>query len=298
MSLINSPFNTLWIDHPDAYSRLDEIEKVHGTEVAGNLRGFIDNGFMILKAAVPREDIQRYLAALDNQLKSRNDVKISLGVDIKTNSELDIGTPLTKILDTHATLGEAIPLFFCEKLTSYLSLIFNATPLAFQSLHFNVGSTQAIHQDTAYVVVNQPLNLAASWIALEDVSEGSGELMYIPGSHRFPDYIYGKYFRHWSPPRDGDAIHNHHLHWLKEYASENGFKIEKFLPNQGDILIWHADLAHGGAPITRPGTRRSLVTHYCSANCTPHYFQFLEVERQKKVKCRDGYISSFYYDLI
>lgn len=297
MSVKNSPFASLWIDRDDAPTRLEQIRSSHGDEVADNLAGFIENGFMILKNVVPKSAIQAYLKALQKQLATRTDVKISLGSEIKTNSELDIGTPLTKILDTHVTLKESLALFLNKELTKYLELIFGVPPLAFQSLYFNVGSTQAIHQDTAYVVVNQPLNLAASWIALEDVSEGAGELMYIPGSHRFPDYLYADHFRHWSHARDGDPIHDHHLHWLPTYAAEQGLEIQKFLPKQGDVLIWHADLAHGGAPITNSNTRKSLVTHYCASNCTPHYFQDLAPEKQKKVRREGGYVSSFYYDV-
>jgi phytanoyl-CoA hydroxylase len=41
------------------------------------------------------------------------------------------------------------------------------------TLHFEVGSTQAIHRDIAYVVVkDEPLKLVASWIALADVMPG------------------------------------------------------------------------------------------------------------------------------
>ena len=34
------------------------------------------------------------------------------------------------------------------------------------------------------------MELIASWIALEDVQPGSGELMYVPGSHRFEVFIF------------------------------------------------------------------------------------------------------------
>lgn len=297
MSVKGSPFASLWIDQEDPSVRLAEIRESHGEEVANKIEGFINNGFMILESIISNGEIKKYQAALHNLLANKSDVKISLGSEIKTNSELDIGTPLTKILDTHAILKESVPLFFNNELFKYLTLIFGSEPLAFQSLYFNVGSTQQIHQDTAYVVVDQPLNLAASWIALEDITEGSGELQYIPGSHRFPDYLYSEHFRHWSPERDGEAIHNHHLHWLREYAEENGHSVVKFRPKQGDVLIWHADLAHGGGEITNTSTRKSLVTHYCGSKCTPHYFQYLDVAQQNKIKCKEGYISSFYYNL-
>ena len=37
--------------------------------------------------------------------------------------------------------------------------------------------------------------------------------------------------------------------------------LAKFYP--GDVLVWHANLLHGGGPILREGaTRRSMVAHY------------------------------------
>jgi ectoine hydroxylase-related dioxygenase (phytanoyl-CoA dioxygenase family) len=47
---------------------------------------------------------------------------------------------------------------------------------------------------------------------------------------------------------------------------------KSFLGKAGDVLIWHADLAHGGAPIKNVGqTRHSLVTHFCPASDEPFY---------------------------
>ncbi len=44
------------------------------------------------------------------------------------------------------------------------------------------------------------------------------------------------------------------------------------LAQAGDVLVWHADLAYGGAEIENPGrTRRSLVTHDCPNIDEPFY---------------------------
>ena len=53
-----------------------------------------------------------------------------------------------------------------------------------------MGSEQGLHRDTAFVVVDPPMSLVAAWIALEDVAAGSGELTYVPGSHRLPEYLF------------------------------------------------------------------------------------------------------------
>ena len=35
------------------------------------------------------------------------------------------------------------------------------------------------------------------------------------------------------------------------------------------MLVWHADLVHGGNPVSRVTTRKSIVTHYCPKHLTP-----------------------------
>ena len=42
--------------------------------------------------------------------------------------------------------------------------------------------------------------------------------------------------------------------------------------SKGDVLIWSADLAHGGGEIADPSaTRQSIVAHYCPGNVYPMY---------------------------
>ncbi|MFN2624275.1 MAG: phytanoyl-CoA dioxygenase family protein, partial [Chthoniobacterales bacterium] len=85
-------------------------------------------------------------------------------------------------------------LIFAPKVLSFLHLIFERRVLASQSLGFWRGSAQEGHQDSAYVNYSLPMQFAASWIALEDVQEGAGELFYHVGSHRMAEHLYrGKF---------------------------------------------------------------------------------------------------------
>ena len=60
-------------------------------------------------------------------------------------------------------------LLLAPMISQCLATLFGEPALVFQSLHSQVGSTQAVHQDTAYVVVKDaPLKLVACWIALQD----------------------------------------------------------------------------------------------------------------------------------
>ena len=276
----------LWIDSPDLFgcTSIDSFVEACAThcEAYGvnpsTLWDFFINGYAIIDNAVPLELIDAYLARIGQiREQSPSDVLASCGRDPMPLSELDPAKPLTKILDTHWIAQEANPLVFSDKIRNFIACLLDEELLAFQSLHFEVGSTQAVHQDPAYVVIaGRPNHFAASWIALEDIGIGSGELVYYPKSHRFDNFLYGlqKNRKHWDPAIDGNEIHDHHLFWLHEEAQRKGLTLSRFAPRKGDALIWHSDLAHGGGEITQKNvTRRSLVTHYTRISDTPYYFR-------------------------
>ena len=56
---------------------------------------------------------------------------------------------------------------------------------------------------------------------------------------------------------------------LSEAAEAHGMAERTFLARRGDVLVWHAGLAHGGRPISRERTRKSVVTHYCPRKVAP-----------------------------
>ena len=123
-----------------------------------------------------------------------------------------------------------------------------------------------MHQDSAFVRVSSPLELAA-WVALEDVSAGSGELEYFVGSHHLEDYLFEGRFK-WMPFRSGE--YEAFIQSLRERSQARGLERRRFLPRKGDALIWSADLVHGGSRDAQAGvTRKSLVTHYCPVACSP-----------------------------
>jgi ectoine hydroxylase-related dioxygenase (phytanoyl-CoA dioxygenase family) len=163
----------------------------------------------------------------------------------------------------------------------FLHLIFERPVLASQSLTFYRGSQQTIHQDSAYVPYTLPLQFAATWIALEDVEEGTGELEYFVESHReLPEFFYNGVHKSVHDAQrlgaGGNLITDEveqHLQAIQREAGERNLAKARFLARRGDVLVWHADLAHGGAPTSSPRTRKSLVTHYCPSEVAPLYFE-------------------------
>jgi ectoine hydroxylase-related dioxygenase (phytanoyl-CoA dioxygenase family) len=186
---------------------------------------------------------------------------------------------------------------YSPAIAAALAKLFAGPATCFQSLHFFVGSEQAIHQDTAYVVIKEdPLAFVGIWIALEDIQPGTGELSYYEQSHLIPPFHYDMGGRlHFNHEIDTHATHSEHLEYLRVRSEVGGMPLRRFTPAKGDALVWHAQLAHGGSPRTAPGSRKSLVGHYTPVGKTPHYFSYLPQERQRYFRSRNGrgWFSSF-----
>ena len=68
---------------------------------------------------------------------------------------------------------------------SLLHFIHGRPPLPFQSLQFYNGTQRRTHSDVVHFdTLPTRGNMAAAWLALEDVDETAGPLHYYPGSHR------------------------------------------------------------------------------------------------------------------
>lgn len=150
-----------------------------------------------------------------------------------------------------------------ERLTKILSMLLGKTVYPIQSLNFITGSQQATHSDSIHMTTFPLGYLIAVWIALEDVEEGSGLLHYYPGSHKLPyimseDYDHGdtKYFF-------GKTPYAAYEKKIAEVIDNHTFEKHVFKAKKGDILIWHANLLHGGEKVTiTNATRKSMVLHY------------------------------------
>ena len=301
----HSRFGGLWVDRLDAKDVLREKARKDPriAKLREALAFFIDNGYVILDKAVDPRAVDRYLAEFEAATAPGGALLASVRVmgpqdkAVVPLAEADLAAPLTKVLDTYAHLAAARELIFAPAIEEFLRAIFEEGVIAFQGLHFETGSTQAVHQDTAYVVCEEPMKLCASWIALQDVVEGCGELIYYAGSHRLPDWIYSGQFKHYYHERDSHDEHMAHVRSLHERSKERGFPLRSFLPRKGDALIWAADLAHGGAPIRDPSLkRRSLVTHYTAESTAPLYFRSIPAEKRIRGTVRPGCsYSTMYY---
>ncbi|HEV8680289.1 MAG TPA: phytanoyl-CoA dioxygenase family protein [Stellaceae bacterium] len=282
---IASPFGGLWIDAANA---LDVIEGrralgLINPEDAELLARFVAEGYVILPNAVPAVLLDRV----------ENVVEAAFHGDMSTllfechaiagghvNWQPAILDQPAKALDLHWFSDAVRDAIFSSEILRFLHLIFERPVLASQTLTFYRGSQQPIHQDSAYVPYTLPLQFAATWIALEDVAEGVGELEYFVDSHRqLPEFLYNGMHKNVHEAQRsgaGDLVTEEvqqHLEAIQREAKERNLARQRFLARRGDVLVWHADLAHGGSPTASPRTRKSLVTHYCPSEVAPLFFE-------------------------
>jgi len=111
----------------------------------------------------------------------------------------------------------------------------------------------------------------AAWVSLGTIHPDSGPFQYVPGSHRWPQVTHKKILSALAP-HERDHMWPKHSERLLTDLFEN--EIEKrdativdFLPDRGDVLLWHGRLLHRGSPAKVPGMeRRGLIAHYSGIN--------------------------------
>lgn len=240
-----------WLDVPGVKVKLAQSADFQSfeKEVQDAILCFVDKGYLILRGFYSEEKVDMLNEEVDRLL---------------SNNETGFNYTGRKVMDAYRFSPLIDKDFFRnEKLLHILDFMMGKKVIPFQTINFIVGSEQRAHSDSIHMTTQPPGYLIASWVALEDIHEGNGPLFYYPESHRLPyvmtqDYDSGnsKYFI-------GKESNKRYEDKIEEVVKEAGLKKEHFHARKGDILIWHANLLHGGEAITQTGaTRRSMVSHY------------------------------------
>ena len=144
-----------------------------------------------------------------------------------------------------------------------LDKIYGRRALPFQTLNFPVGTEQKLHSDTVHFNSMPSGFMAGAWIALGDVDRENGALVYYPGSHKLQEY--NMQDLGYEAGRENYPDYEHFMeNWAKTAGNEPYYGVMK----KGQVLLWHANLLHGGSKhIDNSRTRHSQVTHYFFEGC-------------------------------
>ncbi len=224
------------------------------------------HGYVVLPGAVEPALVDALLADLDEVMadhRAHTSLVLSDKYDHRPIRETDpqhfFGQRMRFVDFHHASVaGKRVSLH--PNILAFVRHILGAEIVMMQSLTFLEGSQQLIHQDHAYVIVENPTHLCASWVALEDIDPRSGPLRYIPGSHALPLFDWGNGLHRRAGSTGTDQEFAAHI---ERHARDAGLDALTFCPKKGDVFVWHAALAHGGSPVLDASlTRKAHVTHY------------------------------------
>lgn len=241
----NLPANERKVD----YSKLLETDlyKNLSPENQNSVLEFDDKGFLVLRNFLTEKIADQINSEID-KLMSDGTVKFRYGgklMFVIHHSEIvkNIGND--------------------KQLLEFLSVLIDGQAKLFQSINFINGSQQKTHSDSIHMTTYPLGGLLGVWIALEDVDESNGALHYIPGSHKLPYFLNSDYDNEGSTFKIGKKSYKAYEEFLEGKVKELGLKKEVFRAKKGDLLIWHANILHGGEPhLDKSKTRKSLVYHY------------------------------------
>jgi len=168
-----------------------------------------------------------------------------------------------RIQDGWKTVDEVRQLARNANIARALQQLLGRPSLPFQTLNFPIGTRQFTHSDTIHFNSIPSNYMVGVWVALEDIDEDNGPLLYYPGSHKLHEYSM----------HDFDlepGYHNYHKYeeCIQQVVEREQLQGEYGTIKKGEALIWHANLLHGGATqkdLLR--SRHSQVTHYYFADC-------------------------------
>lgn len=274
MAKLDFPTDTLpWVDS-DAYAREVEQRMASGelsADDAERLAGWRSEGFLKLPEAIEPERIDALLDDYEAAWRSRPKLTITVeGQGAVPFSKVAPLTELThhfRLMDFQDASQAARAVMFHPRVVTALRLILDRQPVAMQSLFFEFGSEQAVHQDFPYVQAKILSHLVGCWIALEDVDEDNGPLFYYPGSHRIEKFDWGGGSLRYDGVSE-DQVPHFEAHLVRACEAA-GLTKQTFHANKGDVFLWHAALAHGGSAVTSERTRRSLVAHFSTRAAYP-----------------------------
>lgn len=262
------PVTLPWLDRSNWKSVMqDKLRREEITDAeAAMLSGWAEDGFIALRGIVDEIAIDALWRDEKQAWKEKPTCRIlSEGVGVTMLKDSKPKEELThhhyRLMDFHNLSEAGANIMMHPAIIRTLTLLFDEPVIAMQSLLFEYGSEQHLHQDFPYVHSGIPSHLIGGWVACEHADEENGSLLYFPGSHRIPLFDFGSgsvLYRNDDPKK---------IEAFEEYLAAECGRLSKkptiLRAEKGDVLLWHGALVHGGSPTRqKQQTRRSFVAHY------------------------------------
>jgi ectoine hydroxylase len=238
-----------WLDKGNSKNLVADKEKFNSfsADIQQQLLSWSDSGYIILDQFFDDETSASVNKEIEKLVAKK---KLHFTHDNKLMFANRISSLIKKI--THE-----------KRLTTILDFILDSQVVPFQTINFLKGSNQRAHSDSIHMTTYPLGYLIAVWIALEDTNRENGPLFYYPGSHRLPFLLNNDFNEGETVLTLGKKDYPDYEDAIEKLITKNNFEKKIFLAKKGDVFIWHANLVHGGSPVSdHQLTRKSMVIHY------------------------------------
>lgn len=168
-----------------------------------------------------------------------------------------------RIMDAWKISANVKAIALNPRIIAILRELYGREPLPFQTLTFPFGTQQAVHSDTLHFNSKPPGYMAGVWVALEDMDMDNGPVEYYPGTHKLPEVT--------MQTIGADPDYSHYTkyeQYIRELIEREGLEPHYATIKKGEVLIWSANILHGGSKQRDPArSRHSQVTHFYFEGC-------------------------------
>jgi hypothetical protein len=249
-----------WLDRPDAFEQIDRKEAAGEltAEEAGYCRKWSNDGYIVIPGLIQSEILDRAWTSYERAAHSG---KILLPADSAGDADPHPG----RFLNPHKRVGAFCEILKHGGLLAHIRTLMEREPKVLQTIASHKGSQQPEHSDSIHMTTYPLGYLTAAWIAFEDIHPDSGPLVYYPGSHRLP-YVFSNDvdISESDYKREGYAAYQAKYEpFIQRLLKKHQLEPHYFHAKKGDVLIWHANLIHGGsARRDMAHSRRAVVVHF------------------------------------
>ncbi|MEQ8827756.1 MAG: phytanoyl-CoA dioxygenase family protein, partial [Parvibaculum sp.] len=149
----------------------------------------------------------------------------------------------------------------------------------------------AFHTDEPYYHLHGD-QVCGMWVSPDIVTEESGAMRYVRGSHRWGTYFRPNSFVNQQtlgelldPSLDDDA----QVHLPDIEGNEGDYDIVTYPSNPGDVLVHHSNLIHGSKPnYLGDRARRAVSFRYAGDDVTYHFHKSAPPQPHHRHALKDG----------
>jgi Phytanoyl-CoA dioxygenase (PhyH) len=249
-----------WLDEPDALQSIDRKLSAGALtpQEAGQCRYWATNGYIILERLIDDSVLDDVWDAYECAVGGG---KIQLPAEPAGEGDPYPG----RYLNPHKKAARFCRILKHPGLLHWFRVLMDREPKALQTIASHKGSQQGVHSDSIHMTTYPLGYLAAAWIAFEDIHPDSGPLVYYPGSHRLP-FVFSKNVGISESDFQREGYRSYQAKYeprIRELIDEQRLEAHYFHARKGDVLIWHANLLHGGSMRRDLRlSRKAVVCHF------------------------------------